>query len=103
MSSGHSTPSHFCLLFDCDGTLVDSEILLADVMGEIFPEFGLPFSAQQYMEEFRGVRFHTIVHTLEHRFHKRLPSLRQECGLVWKHACAPSWWPSQAYRMRSRS
>jgi len=70
MSSGHSTPSHFCLLFDCDGTLVDSEILLADVMGEIFPEFGLPFSAQQYMEEFRGVRFHTIVHTLEHRFHK---------------------------------
>ena len=70
MSSGHSTPSHFCLLFDCDGTLVDSEILLADVMGEIFPEFGLPFSAQQCMEEFRGVRFHTIVHTLEHRFHK---------------------------------
>ncbi len=70
MSSSHSIPSHFCLLFDCDGTLVDSEILLADVMGEIFPEFGLPFSAQQYMEVFRGVRFHTIVHILERRFQK---------------------------------
>lgn len=57
-----------CLLFDCDGTLVDSEILLAEVMGDILPEFGLPFSARQYMDEFRGVRFHTIVQTLESRF-----------------------------------
>ncbi|CAD5263999.1 MULTISPECIES: HAD family hydrolase [Halomonadaceae] len=57
-----------CLLFDCDGTLVDSEILLAEVMGDILPEFGLPFSARQYMDEFRGVRFQTIVQTLEKRF-----------------------------------
>ncbi|MBL1266712.1 MAG: HAD-IA family hydrolase [Halomonas sp.] len=57
-----------CLLFDCDGTLVDSEILLAEVMGDILPEFGLPFSARQYMDEFRGVRFQTIVQTLESRF-----------------------------------
>lgn len=57
-----------CLLFDCDGTLVDSEILLAEVMGDILPEFGLPFSARQYMDEFRGVRFQTIIQTLENRF-----------------------------------
>lgn len=62
----HATP--LCLLFDCDGTLVDSEILLAEVMGDILPEFGLPFSARQYMDEFRGVRFQTIVQTLESRF-----------------------------------
>lgn len=58
----------YCLLFDCDGTLVDSETLLADVMGDVLPEYGLPFTARQYMAEFRGVRFHTIVHTLEERF-----------------------------------
>lgn len=63
-----TTPAPFCLLFDCDGTLVDSEILLAEVMAAILPEFGLPFSAQQYMEEFRGIRFKTIVQTLEKRF-----------------------------------
>lgn len=63
-----NTPTSFCLLFDCDGTLVDSEILLAEVMGDILPEFHLPFSAQQYMDEFRGVRFQTIVQTLESRF-----------------------------------
>ncbi|GGY02585.1 sugar transferase [Litchfieldella qijiaojingensis] len=59
--------SPFCLLFDSDGTLVDSEILLAQVMAEVLPRFGLPFTAEQYMEEFRGVRFLTIVLTLEAR------------------------------------
>lgn len=68
MSTVNTTPTPLCLLFDCDGTLVDSEVLLAEVMGEILPEFHLPFSAQQYMDEFRGVRFLTIVQTLERRF-----------------------------------
>ncbi len=68
MSAASPASTPLCLLFDCDGTLVDSEILLADVMAETLPEFGLPFSAQQYMEEFRGVRFQTIVQTLEKRF-----------------------------------
>ncbi|EHJ91211.1 Phosphatase yieH [Vreelandella boliviensis LC1] len=63
-----NTATSLCLLLDCDGTLVDSEILLAEVMGDILPEFGLPFSARQYMDEFRGVRFQTIVQTLENRF-----------------------------------
>lgn len=56
-----------CLLFDSDGTLVDSEILLAEVMAEILPRFNLPFTATQYMEEFRGVRFLAIVLELERR------------------------------------
>ncbi|MBT2774454.1 HAD-IA family hydrolase [Halomonas sp. ISL-60] len=68
MNSALNTATPLCLLFDCDGTLVDSEILLAEVMGDILPEFGLPFSARQYMDEFRGVRFQTIVQTLESRF-----------------------------------
>lgn len=68
MSAAMPAATPLCLLFDCDGTLVDSEILLAEVMGDILPEFGLPFSARQYMDEFRGVRFQTIVQTLEKRF-----------------------------------
>jgi HAD superfamily hydrolase (TIGR01509 family) len=61
-------PNRLCLLFDSDGTLVDSEILLAEVMAEVLTSFGLPFSARQYMDEFRGVRFLTIVRELETRF-----------------------------------
>ncbi|WP_277811377.1 HAD family hydrolase [Chromohalobacter canadensis] len=57
-----------CLLFDCDGTLVDSEPLLADVMADVLTRAGLPFAASQYMEEFRGVRFANIVAELERRF-----------------------------------
>lgn len=67
-ATSNDSPASYCLLFDCDGTLVDSEVLLAEVMGDILPEFGLPFSARQYMEEFRGVRFQTIVNTLVERF-----------------------------------
>lgn len=71
-----------CLLFDSDGTLVDSEILLAEVMGDILPAFDLPFSARQYMEEFRGVRFRTIVDRLGERHgaldEARFPALEGE-------------------------
>ncbi|MBY5968256.1 HAD hydrolase-like protein [Halomonas denitrificans] len=58
------TQPPLCLLFDSDGTLVDSEPLLARAMADTFPPFGLPFSAEQYMEEFRGVRFLDIVQEL---------------------------------------
>ncbi|GHC38346.1 HAD-IA family hydrolase [Aidingimonas halophila] len=56
-----------CLLFDSDGTLVDSEILLAQVMADVLPDYGLPFTAAEYMHDFRGVRFLDIVRTLEQR------------------------------------
>ncbi|QJQ96843.1 MULTISPECIES: HAD family phosphatase [Halomonadaceae] len=71
-----------CLLFDSDGTLVDSEIMLAGVMAEVLPRFGLPFTARQYMEEFRGVRFLTIVLELESR---HIP-LEDECRLELERA-----------------
>lgn len=56
-----------CLIFDCDGTLVDSEPLLAEVLAQTLPEVGLPFQASDYMNEFRGVVFAHIVAALEKR------------------------------------
>ncbi|WP_252109819.1 MULTISPECIES: HAD-IA family hydrolase [unclassified Halomonas] len=56
------------LLFDCDGTLVDSEPLLADEMATALTGVGLPFQRQDYMGEFRGARFRTIVAELQARF-----------------------------------
>ncbi|WP_299256524.1 HAD-IA family hydrolase [uncultured Kushneria sp.] len=56
-----------CLIFDCDGTLVDSEPLLADVLAQTLPEAGLPFRASDYMNEFRGVVYAHIVAELEKR------------------------------------
>ncbi|SHM67951.1 HAD-IA family hydrolase [Halomonas cupida] len=54
-----------CLLFDCDGTLVDSEPLLAAEMAASLTAAGLPFRAEDYMGDFRGARFRNIVATLE--------------------------------------
>ncbi|MDY7116516.1 HAD-IA family hydrolase [Halomonas sp. SSL-5] len=56
-----------CLLFDCDGTLVDSEPLLADEMATALNAVGLPFQATDYVGEFRGARFRRIVAALESR------------------------------------
>ncbi|MFG6139274.1 HAD family hydrolase [Halomonas sp. B23F22_10] len=66
-----------CLLFDSDGTLVDSEILLAEVMAEILSRHGLPFTARQYMDDFRGVRFLSIVQAMEAR-HGALDDARRQ-------------------------
>lgn len=56
-----------CLLFDCDGTLVDSEPLLAAELAASLNEVGLPFSPSDYMGEFRGARFVNIVTELQRR------------------------------------
>lgn len=58
----------FCLLFDCDGTLVDSEPLLAAEMATSLSQLGLPFQASDYVGEFRGSRFRNIVAILENRY-----------------------------------
>ncbi|MBA2780637.1 HAD-IA family hydrolase [Billgrantia kenyensis] len=57
-----------CLLFDCDGTLVDSEPLLAAEMAASLTRLGLPFQASDYIGEFRGSRFRNIVAVLEGRY-----------------------------------
>ena len=55
------------LLFDCDGTLVDSEPLLAEEMAAGLNTVGLPFAVSDYLGEFRGARFRRIVAELQQR------------------------------------
>ena len=55
------------LLFDCDGTLVDSEPILAEEMAFGLNAVGLPFAATDYLGEFRGARFRRIVAELQKR------------------------------------
>ncbi len=68
-----------CLLFDSDGTLVDSEILLAEVMAEVLSHHGLPFTARQYLDEFSGVRFLSILQAMEAR-HGALDQPRRQAA-----------------------
>jgi len=42
------------VIFDCDGVLVDSEMISSRVLSEIFADIGLSLSAQDIYEKFRG-------------------------------------------------
>lgn len=42
------------VIFDCDGVLVDSEILAAEVLSECFQEEGLHLTAEDVIEAYRG-------------------------------------------------
>ncbi|WP_110675852.1 HAD family hydrolase [Salinicola sp. RZ23] len=71
-------PDPLCLLFDCDGTLVDSEPLLAEIMAKYLNRAGLPFRPLDYMNDFRGTRFASIVAHLERAYGEIDPTLREE-------------------------
>lgn len=61
----------WCLLFDCDGTLVDSEPLLARELAQTFTGMGLPFTADDYIHRYRGTHFKTIMSKLEAHYQRK--------------------------------
>ena len=76
------------LLFDCDGTLVDSEPLLAEEMARGLNTVGLPFASSDFLGEFRGARFRRIVAELQTRYGEvdadRLTAWNKPCGPIWQ-------------------
>jgi HAD superfamily hydrolase (TIGR01509 family) len=49
------------LIFDCDGTLVDSEVPSMDVIHEQACALGLRFTREQAHQQFRGVRMAEVI------------------------------------------
>ncbi|MFK7731483.1 MAG: HAD-IA family hydrolase [Pseudomonadales bacterium] len=56
-----------CLLFDCDGTLVDSEHLCNQGLVEAFTEYGVTLATIAMVKEFRGWKLSRILDTLQSR------------------------------------
>jgi len=96
---GHNSPSLFCerpshvtiagLIFDCDGTLVDSERVAARLLHELLAEQSIHMPADQVLTRFRGIPFAQFIsemialypalngHHLDQEFRRRsLPLLR---------------------------
>jgi HAD superfamily hydrolase (TIGR01509 family) len=44
-----------CIIFDCDGVLVDSEMIAARVAAECFTEAGMPITAEELTSRFSGI------------------------------------------------
>jgi len=54
-----------CIIFDCDGTLVDSEFLCNLGLEIKLRDYGVEVSAREMMERFRGGKLATILDELE--------------------------------------
>ena len=49
------------IIFDCDGVLVDSEIIAAEVESGLLTEAGYPIDAEEMGERFAGMTWHNIL------------------------------------------
>lgn len=61
------------VIFDCDGTLVDSEVLANQVLVEYMSEFGLDMPVKEAIELYTGCKLADCVTDLEHRLGRELP------------------------------
>jgi HAD superfamily hydrolase (TIGR01509 family) len=62
------------VIFDCDGTLVDSEVLANEVLVEAVAEHGLLLSVEDAIASFRGGKMADCVAQLEWRLGRPLPA-----------------------------
>jgi HAD superfamily hydrolase (TIGR01509 family) len=61
------------IIFDCDGTLVDSEILGNQVLVECLAELGLKLSVEEALERFRGGKMADSLAYIERRLGRPAP------------------------------
>jgi HAD superfamily hydrolase (TIGR01509 family) len=61
------------LIFDCDGVLVDSELLSCRVDADILTGFGFPFTAEEVLRRFVGVSLKDMVAQIEAEHGRALP------------------------------
>jgi HAD superfamily hydrolase (TIGR01509 family) len=67
------TPPINAIIFDCDGTLVDSETLSLAVLIEHVAEFGLIITHSEAMERFAGNELSVVFSEFERRLGRKLP------------------------------
>ncbi|MGB0865337.1 MAG: HAD-IA family hydrolase [Granulosicoccaceae bacterium] len=62
-----------CIIFDCDGTLVDSETLGTQVLAKALLQHQIKVSATDLLRDYRGAKFAQMIKELEQHFGTRLP------------------------------
>ena len=62
------------LIFDCDGVLVDSELLACRTDAEALTELGFPYTTEQIMRRFVGVSLKDMVAAIEAEHRRALPA-----------------------------
>jgi len=81
-------------IFDCDGTLVDSEGLGCEVLVGLAARYGLEMSQSQAVKEFRGGKMAECIALMEQRLGRPFPGdflgqVRQEMARVFRQRLQP--------------
>jgi HAD superfamily hydrolase (TIGR01509 family) len=61
------------LIFECDGVLVDSEVLSCRIDAEFLTEIGVPYTAEEIARQFLGVSLKTMISRIESERDCKLP------------------------------
>ena len=67
-------PAFDLVIFECDGVLVDSEMLSAGVLSALMAEHGLPITPEIFRADFLGRSFANASAQVERRFGRPLPA-----------------------------
>ncbi|SFD76123.1 haloacid dehalogenase superfamily, subfamily IA, variant 3 with third motif having DD or ED [Chitinophaga sp. CF118] len=62
-----------CIIFDCDGVLVDSEVINNRVLLEMASEYGVSMDLTTAVEEFSGIRLKEGIKILQQRANRPFP------------------------------
>lgn len=57
-----------CIIFDCDGTLVDSEHLFNRALSDKLAELNICLSPEILLQRFRGIKFRNLLKALEDEY-----------------------------------
>jgi HAD superfamily hydrolase (TIGR01509 family) len=90
----HSSSPIELVIFDCDGTLVDSETLVAEVTAECAQEHGIALTADEALRRFKGGRMADCVRALEAMRGSPLPAsfvtdVRERQNIVLRERLQP--------------
>lgn len=62
-----------CIIFDCDGVLVDSEAITFSVLGELCADLGLPLTHDELEDNFLGKSLNSVMAFITARIDGELP------------------------------
>ena len=63
------------VIFDCDGVLIDSEILSFAVDEQLLPDYGVNLTAGELAQTFGGVAYGEMIHAINSRFETQIDAV----------------------------
>ncbi|MDN0086939.1 6-phosphogluconate phosphatase [Yersinia nurmii] len=67
-----------CVMFDCDGTLVDSEVLCCRAYVLLFAQYGIHLSLESVIKRFKGIKLYEIIECVSREYDLNQPVAEME-------------------------